>query len=365
MKSYSLPAILLLSGLWTACSHGHSDDTGVPATAKGFALTDTMMSRIQTDVVKLEPIRSQLRLTGKVVPDENRVIKVFPLVGGYVRDVRAELGDYVQKGQVLAVIKSGEVASYDRELLEAQSDVRVAEKNLRIAQEMKEDKLNAERDVILAQKELERAKAELDRISEIFRIFSVNSKSEYVVKSPISGYVIQKEINRDMQLRSDDGAPLFVISQLNQVWIMANVNESDIGRTKLGLPATIQTLSYPDQTFRGEIDKIYNVLDPETKTMQVRIRLDNSKMLLKPEMHATVYIGMTEGGTMTAVPAKSVIFDKSKSFVMVFRDRQHIDTREVSVYRSQGDLAYIQKGLKAGERVISKYQLLVYDALND
>ncbi len=363
VRSYFVPAILL-TGLFTACNHSRSED---PATTRPavFSLTDTMMSRIAIEEVRLQPIRSQLRLTGKVVPDENRLIKVFPIVGGNVREVRVELGDYVQRGQTLAVLKSGEVANYDRDLLEAQSDLRIAEKNFRIAQEMNADKLNSERDVIMAQREVERAKTELERINEIFKIYSVNKQSEYFVKAPISGYVIEKNINRDMQIRPDNGTPVFTISQLAQVWVMANVNESDIRRVRTGLPANIQTLSYPDQLFHGTIDKVYNVLDPDTKTMQVRIRLDNTRMLLKPEMHATVTLGFVEGGSMAAMPAQAIIFDKNKSFVMVYKDRQHIDTREVKIYRSQGDLAYIASGLQPGERIITKYQLLVYDALND
>ena len=76
------------------------------------------------------PIRSQLRLIGHVVPDENRLIRVFPLVGGNVRDVRAELGDYVQKGQTLAIIQSGEVAGYNKEVAQSEAELRLAQKNL-------------------------------------------------------------------------------------------------------------------------------------------------------------------------------------------------------------------------------------------
>lgn len=82
-------------------------------------------------------------------------------------------------------------------------------------------------------------------------------------------------------------------------------------------------------------------------------------------MHATVSLKFDEGGSMTAIPASSVIFDRSKNWVMVFKNRSSIETREVTVYKMLNDIAYIRTGLKNNEQVISKNQLLVYDALND
>ena len=131
------------------------------------------------------------------------------------------------------------------------------------------------------------------------------------------------------------------------------------------MQASVQTLSYPDERFTGQVDKIYTVLDPQTKAMTVRIRLHNTGMKLRPEMHATVTLRYEEGGKLATVPAGAVIFDRSKQYVMVFRGRSDIETREVSVLKSLGDVAYISKGVKPGEKVISKSQLLVYNALNN
>ncbi|MBO0949941.1 efflux RND transporter periplasmic adaptor subunit [Fibrella forsythiae] len=359
MKPYFLVVALSLA----ACSKEQKVAEEAPKTA--FTLTDTMASRLQTEAVVAAPIRSQLRLIGRVVPDENRLIRVFPLVGGNVRDVRAELGDFVTKGQTLAIIQSSEVAGYNSELAQAQAELRLAQKNLQVAQDLFTDKLSSERDVIAARKEVEREQAELARLREVLQIYGADNRSQSVVKAPISGYVLEKNINRGMQLRSDDANAVFTISQLNEIWVMANVNESDIGQIRLGLPAQIRTLSYPDKVFRGVVDKIYNVLDPATKTMQVRVRLANEQMKLKPGMNATVLLAFDEGGSMPTIPARALIFDKNKQFVMVYHDRAHIDTREVQVYRSLGDIAYIQSGLQAGDKVITQSQLLIYDALND
>jgi multidrug efflux pump subunit AcrA (membrane-fusion protein) len=115
---YLLPLVIM--SLWfSSCTKEEPKQEE----AKAFMLSDTMMSRITLDTVKTETVRNELTLVGKVVPDENQVIKIFPLVGGNVEDVNVELGDNVKKGQKLATIRSGEVADFEREMIQAQSDL--------------------------------------------------------------------------------------------------------------------------------------------------------------------------------------------------------------------------------------------------
>jgi cobalt-zinc-cadmium efflux system membrane fusion protein len=330
-----------------------------------FMLSDTMMSKIVLDTVRTEPVRNEITVVGKVIPDENKVINVFPLVGGNVEDVKAELGDYVKKGQTLAIIRSVEVADFERQMIQAKSDLLVAQKNLASTQELFESKLSPEREVIMARKDVDGAQAELDRVKEIFEIYDLNKGSFYKVKAPIDGFIIQKNVNRGMQLRSDNNESLFTVGQISDVWVMANVSESDIPRIKPGMPANVRTISYPYQVFKGTVDKIYNVLDPETKAMHIRIRLANVGFKLKPEMHATVTLSYEEGQSMTVIPSKSVIFDRSKYWVMVFNSRSNIEARPIDVHSTLTNTTYVQDGLKDGETIISSNQLLIYNALND
>lgn len=357
-----LIALGISGALFIACNNNKPVDD---QQAKAFMLSDTMFNRIKLDTAAWEPVRNELKLVGKVIPDENKVIKIFPLVGGNVEDVKVELGDYVQKGQKLATIRSGEVADYERQLIQAQSDVLIAKKNLATTEDLFESKLVADREVIISRQLLDKAQAEVDRLKEIYKIYGLGNSSFYTVTSPISGFIISKNVNRGMQLRSDNAENLFTVGQIADVWVMANVNESDISKIKLGMQAKVQTISYPDEIYNGKIDKIYNVLDPESKAMKIRIQLSNKNQQLKPEMHASVMLNFEEGQNMFTVPSKAIIFDKSKNWVMVYHGRSNIETRPVDVYRSLSDKSYISKGLKNGDIIISQNQLLVYDALND
>jgi len=168
-----------------------------------------------------------------------------------------------------------------------------------------------------------------------------------------------------MLLRNDRSENIFDIAEIGEVWAMANINEMDINKVKLGIDAAVTTLSYPDKVFKGKVDKIFNVIDPETKAMQARIKLQNPGYLLKPDMNASINLSFNEGKSMIAIPSNAIVFDKSKNFVMVFKDRNNIETRQVEVYRVVGDITYISSGLKENEKVITNNQLFIYRALND
>ncbi len=306
-----------------------------------------------------------MKFYGKITADNNRLIEVFPIVGGNVLKVNVELGDYVQKGQVLAIIRSSQIAEYEQQMMDAKNDLLIARNNYRVAQELFNGKLNSEKDVIEAKGQVDKALSQLNRIEEIYKIYNVKEGSLYEVKAPISGFIIEKHINQDMLLRSDKTDNIFDIAQINEVWAIANVNESDINQVRLGENASVTTLSYPDKVYTGKVDKIFNIIDPQTKAMKVKIILPNPDYLLKPEMRATIKLSYTEEKNMLAVPSKSIIFDKSKYYVMVYHDKNNIETRQVEIFRQLDDLTYISSGLSEHEQVIVKNQLLIYDAIND
>jgi cobalt-zinc-cadmium efflux system membrane fusion protein len=353
--------ILVGTMILASCHHAKPADAG----QDHFSLTDTMFASTKFAEAKLQDVKSDLKLYGNVTADNSKSAQVFPIVGGNIEKVNVELGDHVNKGQVLAVIRSGEVADYEKQKMDALNDVTVAEKNLQVAKDLAQSKLNTQQDVAEAQTELEKAKASLDRINQLYSIYNLKEGAIYNVTAPISGYIIEKNINPNIVLTNSNLSNLFSIADINEVWIMANVNESDIRLISQGMEASIKTISYPDKIFKGKVDRIFNILDPDTKTMKVRIRIPNSDLALKPGMSATVVLQYDENRKLIGIPSSAVIFDKSKDWVMVYHDRSHIETRPVTVYNQVGDLAYISDGLQEGETVITQNQILIYDALND
>jgi len=344
---------------------GCKSDTENKQIKQGFAMSNKMLSTSSFVEVTTQQLKNELNFFGKITADNKKLIEVFPLVGGNVTKVYVELGDYVKKGQLLATIRSTEVAGYEKDLEDAKNDLIVKKNNYKVIQELFEGKLNAERDVVEAKSEYEKALSQLNRIQETYQVYNMNKGAIYEVRAPMNGFIIEKKVNQDMLLRNDRSDNIFDIAEINDVWAVANINESDINNIKVGIDAAVTTLSYPEKIFTGKLDKIFNIIDPETKAMKAIIKLNNPGFILKPEMSATIKLSYNESKQMIAIPSNAIIFDKSKNYVMVFKDRSNIETRQIELFRQVGGLTYISNGLKNGEKIMTNNQLLVYDALND
>ncbi|HEY0976867.1 MAG TPA: efflux RND transporter periplasmic adaptor subunit [Flavobacteriales bacterium] len=353
-------AVVLLAGL-CACK----GPAPTPNADRTFTLSDTMLARIQLDTVRVLPIENTVELNAHIAPDDGRLASVYPIVGGQVSEVEVELGDHVTKGRTLAIIRSSQVADLERKMIDARSDMEVAEKNLASKQDLFDSHLLSERKLVEARYELEKAKAKLKGMNEIFSIYQFKDGSQYVVKAPISGYVIDKAVVRDVTLPEDHDEAIFTIAELDRVWVLADVYESDIARVKEGMTAQVTTLSYPGKVFTGKVDKILNMLDPRTRTMRIRITLQNPDVLLKPEMIARVRLVYQEERSLPAIPSGAIINDNDRDHVMVFKDRLNVETRSITVDRTTGTTSWVSSGLRPGEVIVSGQQLFLYDALND
>ena len=330
-----------------------------------FSLTDKMEKIITIDSVKYTTVENELKLTGKVTFDEDKVTKVFPVVSGVVTEIKAGIGDNVQKGQVLAVIKSTEMAGIENDLNKAGSDYEIARKNLEVMEDMYKGGIASGKELITAQEELQKAGSDLKKATNVSDIFGGDGKTVYYIKSPINGVIVDKNLSINMQIRTDYSESLFTISDLKNVWVMVNVFETDISKVKPDYNVEITTLSYPGQIIKGKIDQVYNVLDPVSKVMKARVRLANTNYQLKPEMFTNVILHYSEETPKLTVPSQAVIFDNSTNYVLVYRSRSDIEIREVKIYKSVNDKTYIDSGIKPGEKVIVNDNLLIYEELTD
>jgi len=358
-------ALVIFSSLFFFCCKNHNESPSENKNAETFCLTDTMLQKIKTDTVHLRKVESQLTLSGKIQPLPSRNVRIFPLVSGIVKEVYVELGDYVHQGQRLAQIISSEVAEFEKELADAEANYQIAKKNLDVAKDMFKSRLISEKEMISAQKEVEKAEAEVKRLKSVFNIYHIDDQGMYTLIAPIDGYIISKNISSGMQIRSDNSEEILTIADIENVWAVANVYESDMNKVKPGYKAEVTTIAYPDNVFKGTVDKIFEALDPVTRVMKIAIQLKNQNNLLKPEMFARVKIFFTEPKEYPAVPSDAVIFDNSKYYVVAYKDKCNISIVPVEIYKSNDKWAYIKKGIQPGQIIITKNNLLVYDALTE
>lgn len=175
-----------------------------------------------------------------------------------------------------------------------------------------------------------------------------------------------KNISKDMQIRSDQSEELFTVSGLENVWVMADVYESDISKVCAGDRVEITTLAYRNRSFGGTIDKVYQVLNDESKTMSVRIKLQNKDYLLKPGMFTNVKVTCKASEErMARIDPHSLVFENGKNYVVAVDGDGSLQVKEVEIYKRSDKECYLRSGVTGGDKILNKNVLLVYNALND
>lgn len=327
-----------------------------------FQISDKLLKELVVDTVKTGNATSEITLTGVVAPDEDKMAKIYPLVSGLTQDVHVQLGDRVSKGQTLATMKSMEVAGYAKDMIASQADTRNAKRILSSTQELYQSGLASEKDLEQAKSDYQKAAAEQERAGAVMSINKSNNRG-YELKSPISGFVVEKNLTNDMQVRADNGQNLFTIADLSTVYVLVNIYESDISKVQVGNSVRISTLSYPDKVFTGKIDKVYNMIDPDNKVIRARVKIENPGNLLKPQMFAKVHITAASGQQLPAIPANALVFDNNQNYVVLKSGKDQLRIQPIVVARTIEDRAYISSGLKDGDEVVASRQLFLYESL--
>jgi membrane fusion protein, heavy metal efflux system len=355
-------ALTLGSFLMQSC-HSNKPVVADDANQK-FVISDSLLKTIKIDTVQTCQLVNSVALTGQVDFNQDNEVNIFPLVSGNVEDVKAELGDYVNAGQVLAVVQSSEMAGYSNNLASAQANLSVTKKNLDAQQELFKSGLASQLDVTSAQANYDQAVAQLQMVQRVLKINGDNVNGDYIIKAPISGFIVQKNITNSTVIRADNNNVVFAISDLKNVWVWANVYESNIGNIHLGDAVDVTTLSYPGRVFQGKVDKILNVLDPTSKVMKVRIALSNDDYALKPQMYASVVVTNKEDKEALCISSDALIFDHSQYYILKYNSQSDVQITPVQVINTVGNRTFIAAGVQPGDKIIASEALLIYSALN-
>jgi len=348
------------------CSFMQACHTSTDGTEKAapFELSPTLRKRLKLVEAVEEKVHGQLQLNGKVSALEDKMVKISPLVDGVIQTLNVNLGDYVTQGQTLAVIKSTDVADAENQVNDAQATLRANEKNLNVTKDMERLGLAADKDIVLAENEVLRAKGDVKRAQEIASLYEIKN-SLYTMKAPISGYIVDKNLSLSTQLSYDNAqiGPFYTVADLTEMQVIADVYEADIDNVHVGEQVQINILAFPNQIFNGRIEKIQDLVDPQTRTMKVRIIIPNPGTKLKPEMFAQVVVDFDEALKLVSVPTDALIFDNSKYYVVLYHSDTNIEVREVHMYQAANGKTYLKSGLKPGDKIMTSDQLIVYNAL--
>jgi cobalt-zinc-cadmium efflux system membrane fusion protein len=357
---YVVGVALLGTGL-----QGCKDEVKKPTEeTRKYVIPDSLLKTLEIDTVQQRPLVNTITFTGMVDVNQDKQVNIFPLVSGNAKDIKVQLGDYVNAGQVLGTVTSSEMAGYTNNLAVAQSNVTNTKRQLEASKDLFKSGLASSLDVTTAQTNYDQAVAQLEMAQRVLKINGDNTNGEWVIKAPVSGFIVQKNITNGTAIRSDNGTSIFTISDLKEVWVWANVYESNIQNIHLADEVSVTTLSYPGRIFKGKVDKILNALDPTTKVMKVRVVIPNEKYELKPQMFASIEIANPENKEALCVTSKALIYDNSRYYVLVYNGAGDASITPVEILNTQGDKTYVKSGIKEGDKVIATAAILIYGELN-
>jgi len=257
-------------------------------------------AHLEIEAATDRPVGGTIHAAGRVTFDDLRVGHVFSPVTGRITKILAQPGQRVEKGQPLCVIQSPDMGSAVSDMAKAQASLFQAETDWKRQKNLLELHAAAQRDYEMAESAYLNAKAEMERAERKARLLRNAGldavTQEYVLPSPIAGEVIMRGANPGLELQGQysGGATveLFTIGELDRVWVLADVYEMDLAHVKKGADVEVKVLSYPDETFKGNVEWISGALDPITHIAKVRCSIDNPGKKLRPEMFGTAAISV-------------------------------------------------------------------------
>jgi Cu(I)/Ag(I) efflux system membrane fusion protein len=298
--------------------------------------------------VKTIPLPAVLEASGQVTFDDRRVATIISRVTGRIEELRTSQWDAVRRGEQVMSLYSPDLMTAEAEYLEATSN-----RSQTGSAGPRTEYFGLPAGSLSMTANLKAAaarKLELLGFSPA-DIAAIRIPSASVwMRAPISGVIVSKNVVRGQEVNPGD--QLFSLATLDQVWLTADIYEDDLARVHVGQTLHAVTTAYPDETFSGVVDRISPNIDPNTHTLQLRCRIINHGLKLKPQMLARIQI-VTKAGSALVVAEPALVFDTDRYYAFALAPGKVIVRREVAI-RSWTERGYVRvvRGLNAGDRVV-------------
>ena len=297
-----------------------------------------------------------LNVTGVVQPDVALAVPVISLAAGRAVEIKARLGDFVKKGQLLLRVRSNDVSGAYQIYLKAANDERLDRQQLERAQDLYAHGATSKSLLEQAEDTEQDAKVDLDTATEQLRLLGVdkNHPSGIVdVFAPVSGVITDQQVTNAAGVQGLSGPNPFTISDLSYVWIMCDVYENDLDAVHLGEYADIHLNAYPNKLLKGRIDNVFPILDPSIRTAKVRLELPNPGPMMRIGMFVTATFYGKTPVLRAAVPASAILHLHDRDWVFVTAGDKTFRRVEItSGIMLPGNMQEVISGIQPGTQLI-------------
>jgi cobalt-zinc-cadmium efflux system membrane fusion protein len=376
--SAAIAAILLvmLAGYWAW--HGGGGNSGtdlgasdaradVPNTAPPADSVD--LSDSQLNAVKVEPVAErdfpvEKEAVGSIDFNQDMTVQVFTPYQGRIIALFAEVGDDVKKGKTLFTIDSPDLLQAESTLIAAAGVSDLTSRNLARLKDLYATRAVSQRDLDQGTSDQQTAEGNLRAARDAVRLFGKaesdidkiiaerRADPTLVVPSPIDGRITARNAAPGLYVQPGNAPAPYTVADVNTMWMIANVTESDSPAFRIGQPARVRLNAFPGRVFDGKITTISAAVDPNTRRVLVRSEVSDPQHELRSGMFANFVISVAPPARSAAVPLNGVVREgDGTQTIWVTADRRHFAQRQVKIGRQYEGYRQILEGVQAGELV--------------
>lgn len=306
---------------------------------------------VRTTMAENRDLSRTLNGLGRVDFNEERLARLHSKTSGWIGKLRIdETGKHVSKDTILLGI-------YSPELVAAQQEYLVALNNWESVQNSSASQMKKSAKTIMesARERLQLFDVPVHQIKELEK--SRKIKKQLHIHSPFEGRVMHIGVREGQYVTPKD--ELYLIADLDRIWVNVDVFEDELSWLKLGDRAEMRVRAEPGRIYEGKITFIHPTLNRKSRTVQVRLEFDNADLSLKPGMFANVTLYVDPQPGAVVVPSEAIVRSGSREQLFVVRAAGKFEPREVTLGVSAEGLTQILSGVKAGEQVVTSSQFLI------
>lgn len=335
---------------------GHDDHKGHDEHEEGVVHLSPQAykrSGISTAMVSKGSLNGTIKIPAEVRSDPDYVAHISPLVEGKIESVDVKLGDVVTVGQKLVTLRSLILGRLRADLSRTTAHREVSKQTMDRQEKLRSEGINSKRALIEAQHTYEEANAERKAVLSQLRVLGAKAVggAKMDLVSPIAGTIIERHATRGENASSANS--LFVIADLSKVWIIGRVYEQQIAQVRKGMTASVTLAAYPSRTWEGKIDFIGAVIEEDTRTLPIRVELENSDGILRPGLFGSLRLSSPDKNQGMLVPTTSVQIMENKSVVFVeTKESGKFKSKIVTIGRQGTHQVEILSGLDATDKIV-------------
>ena len=320
---------------------------------------------VQVTTVDTRAPKEALSLTGEVRLNETVVVHISARTAGIIRKVYVQPGQAVARGAPLFDVDSTEAGEAQGAYLESRAQLSLAEKRLARLSELHDGGITSDKDFQRAEQEREvaeiRARVAEAKLGRLGAGVSAGS-GKIAIRAPTAGKVI--EMHAVVGETVEPHRSVMVLGDLSSLWVFADLYEADLARLleqqqRGPVSAGVSVKAFPEQEFHGIVGLVASTMDRRSRTVRVRVDVDNPDGRLRPGMFATVRLYLTAAGAVLAVPHSAVLRDEGRAFVFRHHQGEYYVRRPVTTGRTWDEWVEVTAGLAGGDRLAADGSFLL------